>query len=310
MRVLVTGAGGNLGRVAVPALVEAGHELRLLDFRPLETDHDFLEGDVRDRSDVERAMDGVDAVVHGAAVHGVHLDTWSPDDFWSINTTGTFTVYDAARAAGIRRVVLASSMVVYGGVGGRGDRWTVVDEETPLRPGDVYGLTKVVAEETARFHADVHGITTVTLRLGMFVPETFERYGFRLLFGGVDDRDVGQAVALALEHNPPERYDAFDIMAESGLGEDDVPALDRDLAAVLEERWPGSVDLVRERGLDVADLVWGRLLFPVTKARERLGYRPRHDFDAFLDAWRRDDRDYYPYAGLPWWGVEREGAQP
>ncbi len=245
MRVLLTGAGGNLGRAAIPALADAGHELRLLDFRPLNTEHDFVEGDVRNRADVERAIDGVDAVVHGAALHGVHVGHWSPDDFWSINTTGTFVVYDTARAAGIRHVVLASSMVVYGGVGGSGDRWTVVDEETALRPHDVYGLTKVVAEDIARFHADVHGIATVALRLGMFVPETFERYGFRLLFGGVDDRDVGQAVVLALDHNPPGRYDAFDIMADSGLGEDEVTALNRDLATVLDERWPGTVDLVR-----------------------------------------------------------------
>ncbi len=61
----------------------------------------------------------------------------------------------------------------------------------------------MVAEQTARFFSSVHGVNTVALRLGMFVPETFERYGFRLLFGGVDDRDVGQAVSLALAHHAP-----------------------------------------------------------------------------------------------------------
>lgn len=304
MRVLITGAGGNLGRAAVPALAQAGHDLRLFDFRPLETEHELVVGDVRDAAAVAGAMTGVDAVVHGAALHGVHLEAWAAGDFWSINAGGTFTVYEAARAAGVRHVVLASSMVVYGGVGGDNGRWEVRTEASPFAPGDVYGLTKVVAEETARFFASAHRVSTVALRLGMFVPETFERYGFRLLFGGVDDRDVGQAVALALTHDPAGGFTAVDIMADSGLGLQDIPALDADIAKTLDQRWPGTTALVAEQGLDLRELVWGRLLFPVDKAKSELGYRPEYDFAAFVDAWRRGDPSHYPYAGEPWWGVD------
>ncbi len=304
MRVLITGAGGNLGRAAIPALEDKGHTLRLLDFRPLDTEHEAVVGDVRDPSTVEEAMAGVDAVVHGAALHGVHLEAWSPSDFWSINAGGTFTVYEAARAAGVDRVVLASSMVVYGGVGGDSGRWEVRTEESPFAPGDVYGLTKVVAERTARFFASVHGVNTVALRLGMFVPETFERYGFRLLFGGVDDRDVGQAVSLALAHHPPGGYAAFNIMADSMLSPQDFPDLEADIAAALDQRWPGTSELVERHGLDLDDLVWGRLVFPIDKAKADLGYRPRYDMAAFLAAWQRDEPGHYPYAGEPWWGVD------
>ena len=303
MRVLITGAGGNLGRAAVPALARAGHDLCLFDFRPLKTEHELVVGDVRDRDAVARAMTGVDAVVHGAALHGVHLQNWSASDFWSINAGGTFTVYDAARVAGVRHMVLASSMVVYGGVGGASGRWEVRTEESAFAPGDVYGLTKVVAEETASFFAGAHGVTTVALRLGMFVPETFERYGFRLLFGGVDDRDVGQAVSLALTHEPPGGFAAFNIMADSGLDVHDLSNLEADLGETLDQRWPGTTALVAEHGQSLADLVWGRLLFPVDRAKRHLGYRPEYDFPAFLDAWRRGEPGHYPYAGEPWWGV-------
>ena len=304
MHVLITGAGGNLGRAAIPALERQGHTVRLFDFRSLDTEHEAIVGDVRDPGAVAEAMTGVDAVVHGAALHGVHLEAWPALDFWSINAGGTFTVYDAARAAGIDRIVLASSMVVYGGVRGDAGRWDVRTEESPFTPDDVYGLTKVVAEETARFFASVHAVNTVALRLGMFVPETFERYGFRLLFGGVDDRDVGQAVTLALAHDPPGGFAAFDVMADSGLTADDLPDLEADLAGALDQRWPGTSKLVDRHGLDLDDLVWGRLVFPVDKAKSELGYRPRYDFAAFLDAWRREDHAYYPYAGEPWWGVD------
>jgi UDP-glucose 4-epimerase len=304
-RVLVTGAGGNLGRAVVPALVQAGHVPVLLDFRPLDTEQEFVEGDVRDTAAVARAMRGVDVVVHAAALHGIHLGAWSAEDFWSINVTGTFNVYEAARDAGVSHVVLGSSMVVYGDIGAGDEPWLVVTEQSPLRPTNLYGLTKVLSEDVARYYATAGAISTVALRLGMFVPETFERYGFRLLFGGVDDRDVAQAVVRALDHRPQDGFAAFDIMADSGLTVDDVPRLQGDLAAALEERWPRMQPLVRDRGLDLDSLVWGRRLYPVDHARAALGYEPQYDVDAFLDALQRDDPSHYPYAQEPWWGVER-----
>ncbi len=229
----------------------------------------------------------------------------SAEDFWSINVTGTFNVYEAARVAGVAKVVLGSSMVVYGDIGGGDEPWEVVTEQSPLRPANLYGLTKVLSEDIARYHATSGAIATVALRLGMFVPETFERYGFRLLFGGVDDRDVAQSVVRALDHQPQDHFAAFDIMADSGLTPDEVPRLDTDLEGVLEGRWPGAMSVVRERGLDLTDVVWGRRLFPVEVARHVLGYRPQYDFAAFLDALQRDDPTHYPYAGQGWWGVER-----
>ncbi len=304
MRILVTGAGGNLGRAVMPAMVAAGHQPVLLDSRPLDTDQKFILGDVRDADVVTRAMEGADVVVHGAALHGIHLSGWSAEDFWSINVTGTFNVYEAARRSGVRRVVLGSSMAVYGNVGGAGEPWQVVTEETPIKPTNLYGLTKVLSEDIARYHAHDQAVSTVSLRFGMFVPETFERYGFRLLFGGVDDRDVAQSVLLALDH-PDRGFDAFNIMADSGLTADDLSPLDADLPTVLDQRWPGTTELVRERGLDLAALVWGRTIFPVDHARSVLRYSPQHNFDAFLEAFRNGDHSYYPNADEAWWGADR-----
>src|SRR5205085_11913329 len=141
----------------------------------------------------------------------------------------------------------------------------VITEETPLDPRDVYGLSKALCEEQARYWARVHSVPTVALRLGMFVPESFERYGFRLLFGGVDDRDVAQAVMLALAHDPADGFDAFDVMADVPL--DDAQAFKADPEAEIERHWPGTRELFRERGLDVGALVWGATLWPVEKAK-------------------------------------------
>jgi nucleoside-diphosphate-sugar epimerase len=102
VKVLVTGAGGNLGRVVGPALAKAGHTPRLFDFRALRTENEFVQGDIRNLEDVRRAVDGVSAIVHAAALHGIHLDKWQPEYFWAVNVTGTFNMYEAARVAGVK----------------------------------------------------------------------------------------------------------------------------------------------------------------------------------------------------------------
>ena len=307
MKILITGAGGNLGRAIIPALTAAGHSLRLFDFRDIDAQgHELVIGDIRNIDDVRAAVSGVDAIVHAAALHGIHLAKWRPEDFWGINVTGTFNVYETAREAGIKRVVLCSTMGVYGdSARPLQDAWSVVDENNALLPGDIYGMSKKLCEEMADVYARKWGITTVALRLGMFVPEgTFERYGFRLLFGGVDDRDVAQAVSLALTHEPEGGFDAFDIMAPLTYQPSDAQALHIDPLAVLEERVPGCNALFAEKGIDARHLIWGRTLWPVNKAIDVLGYRPQYGFDGFLESLRSGTSDgYYPQQGLPWWGV-------
>ena len=106
------GGRGALGQALVPALEHDGHDVRRLDFRPLPGGN-FV-GDIRDRELVRTLVDGVDAVAHLAALHGVHTPHWSPEEFWTTNVEGTRTVYDACRERGVRHVALASSAAVYG----------------------------------------------------------------------------------------------------------------------------------------------------------------------------------------------------
>ncbi|MDQ6694156.1 MAG: NAD(P)-dependent oxidoreductase [Chloroflexota bacterium] len=304
MKVLITGAGGNLGRVVAPALVLARPIPRLFDFRETPTEHEFAQGDVRNPEDIRRAINGVDAVVHAAALHGIHLQKWQPQDYWDINVTGTFNVYEAARQEGISRVVLCSTMGVYGeSMEPPAGAWAYVSEQLPPLPTDVYGMSKLLCEEMSRYYARKWGITTVSLRLGMFVPEAFERYGFRLLFGGVDDRDVAQAVLLALDHQSEGGFDYFDIFAQVPFVEKDAPLLHTDLTSVLERYWPGCTDLIRDKGANLDELVWGHTIWSIEKARQVLGYRPEYNFGPFLEAWRTEDEEYYPFAGLAHWGV-------
>lgn len=304
MRVLVTGAAGNLGRVVLPALAAAGHDPIGFDQRSFETPHRAIEGDLRDAAAVRRAADGVDAIVHGAALHGVHLRGHSPQEFWVTNVTGTFNVFEAAREAGIRRVVLSSTMGVYGeSLRRTPSAFAVTSEDDPLLPSDIYGLSKLLCEQMGAHYARVHGVVTVALRFGMYVPDSFVRYGFRLLFGGVDDRDVADAVVRSLTYEPPGGFDAFDVMAHVPFTREEAALMASDPAGLIDRHWPGVVALAKERGADIPSLIWGETLWPIDKARRGLGWSPRHNFGEFVEAWRARDESYYLFAGLPQWGM-------
>lgn len=305
MKVLITGAGGSLGRVLAPALVKRGYEPVLFDNRPLETPYPFQLGDVTNKDDVLEVMQGVDAVVHGAALHGIHLAKYTADDFWNLNVTGTHHIYEAARSHGVRKVLLCSTMGVYGeSVVPQEDGVAVVTEALPLQPTDIYGLSKKLCEELAEFYSRRHGVQTIAYRLGMFVPEDFVRYGFRLLKGGVDDRDVAQASLLALE-NESIRFDVFNIMAEVPFTPEEFAHLKREPAAVLEEHYPGVAELIADRGLDLDEMLtmWGFTYWSIEKAKRELRYQPEHNFSAFFPAFQKGDETYYPFANLPWWGA-------
>jgi nucleoside-diphosphate-sugar epimerase len=183
------------------------------------------------------------------------------------------------------------------------DAWAWVHEGLPTLPTDVYGASKILAEELGRYNGLIDRRRVVALRFGMYVPASFEHYGFRLLFGGVDERDVAHSVLLALGHEPDGGFDVFDIMADTPFVEADARAMHADPLAVLERDWPGCTELFESKDIDPREHIWGRFLWPVDKAKRVLGYRPRWGFGEFLDAVRADDTSRYPFLGLPQWGV-------
>jgi nucleoside-diphosphate-sugar epimerase len=261
---------------------------------------------VTNKQDVYQAVEGADAIVHAAALHGIHLAKHSRDDFWKLNVEGTYNVYEAAKQFGVNKVLLCSTMGVYGeSVKVPEDSFAVVTEDLPLLPKDFYGLSKTLCEEMAKFYNRSHGIRTIAYRLGMFVPETLMRYGFRLLKGGVDDRDVAQAFLLGLE-NQTIAFDAFNIMSEVPFSREQLPQLKKEPLTLIESNFPGISDLVRQRGENIEELLnmWRHVYWPVNNAKRLLGYKPTYNFPEFYAALKEGRiESHYSYAGLPWWGI-------
>jgi UDP-glucose 4-epimerase len=290
LRVLVTGSSGLLGTAIAPLLAAAGHETVLVDVRPPAAGQDrFAAGDVRDLGQLRSVMEGVDYVVHTAAIHGIHLRDHSARDFFDLNLAGTFNVWEAAREAGVRGFVFSSTMGVYGASRQPPTGYSVVavTEDLPSQPTDVYGYTKVAGEAMCQYYGRQYGIPSICLRFGMFVPEPFFRYGIRLLYGGVDTDDVARAVMMSLDALIERRlvWDAFNVHSSMPFTAEDGPALRRDPLAALDRHYPGASALLRERGVERLQPIDS--YFPMTHIAARLGFRPECNFDQWLDELRR-----------------------
>jgi uronate dehydrogenase len=162
MNVLVTGSAGTVGLPLCAELRRRGHGVRAFDRAPTADVADAIVADITDAAAVHAAMGGVDAVVHLAAQP--HERPFP--ELVGPNVVGLYNVMDAAREQAVKRVVLASSMMVVTGGFKDPPRPARVDER---RPNNHYALTKVWAEEMGELYAHRFGMSVVAVRLGWMV---------------------------------------------------------------------------------------------------------------------------------------------
>lgn len=198
-RILVTGPGGRIGPHILPWL-RPHFALRLLDAKPLpaEGDDEVVQADIRDFAALRQACHDVKAVVHLAAVS-------DEDDFHTrllpMNLLGVYNAFEAARQAGVKKVVYASTcqtILNYGdGV------W--VTPEMPVRPSTVYACTKVFGEALARHYSDRHGSSMICLRIAWFQGYDSELLRTRpdLLPHWCSPRDLTQLIVKSIQADLP-----------------------------------------------------------------------------------------------------------
>ncbi|MBI1865658.1 MAG: NAD-dependent epimerase/dehydratase family protein, partial [Nitrospirae bacterium] len=172
MNVLVTGGAGFIGSNLVRALLDRGDAVRVLDnfatgsrtnlaeIHPVSADRlSVIEGDIRDQETCRDACRGVEVVYHQAALGSVPRSIEDPSTTDAVNIHGTVNIFSAAREAGVRRVVYASSSSVYG------DEPSLPKVEGRIgRPLSPYALTKLTNERYADLFSSLYGMTLVGLR--------------------------------------------------------------------------------------------------------------------------------------------------
>jgi nucleoside-diphosphate-sugar epimerase len=193
------------------------YELRALNRRPVAGATAF-QADIADGVAIQPAFDGVDTVVHLAA----NAESGVPfEDTLRANVVGTYNVFEAARRAGVRRVVFASSGATVSGyerdepyrsiVAGRHDgrsAWPLVTHESPVRPGSPYGVSKVWGEALARQYADAHAMSMLCVRIGRVRAED-RPMSPREFSVFCSQRDVCRMLVLCIEAPETLRFDIF-----------------------------------------------------------------------------------------------------
>ena len=194
-RVLITGAAGAIGSALRQGLRAGWSHLRLTDARPIKdpaNNEECVVADVSDRAAIEKMMDGVSAVVH---LTGVGQD-YSLDDLFRVNCRGVFDVFEAARLAGVKRIVYASSNHAFG-------CYPITEQITPdmtPRPDSLYGAFKVYGETILRNYFDRHAIHSVSMRIGTFRNLPIDQ---RSLATWLSPGDAARLVDASLRHSDP-----------------------------------------------------------------------------------------------------------
>lgn len=190
MKIFLTGGAGDLGKVLAHQIEKRSDIAIRFDIRePSDPYGKFIEGSILDRKILLESLSGMDCIVHIAAWHGYHEFTKKKDvnEFWDLNVTGTFNVFQAATELNIDKIIFISS-------------------EAVADKNGMYGWTKVLGEEIAERYVQNHLLNVLTLRPRAFIPywnkEVYASYvDWAKWFwkGAVHIDDVAQAVMLGID---------------------------------------------------------------------------------------------------------------
>jgi UDP-glucose 4-epimerase len=287
----VTGGAGFIGAHLVERLLAAGWSVRVLDDFSSGRDENLRgvcerievrRGDVRDAEGVAQAMQGVEVVFHQAAVPSVPRSVADPLGTDAVNLGGTLRVLEAARGAGVRRVVLAASSSAYGDSALLPKR-----EDMPPEPLSPYALQKYAGEVYARLYSRLYGLETVALRyFNVFGPRQDPQSEYAAV--------VPRFVCAALDDTPPTIYgdgeQTRDFTFVSDAAEANLRAADAPgVAGAVFNVASGNRTSLNSLWAHIREIVGSRIearhapvragdvrdsLADLTRARDLLGYRP------------------------------------
>lgn len=313
MRILVTGGAGYIGSVAATILLEAGHEVVVLDNLSYGYEDNlpegitkFVNGDVADFGKLVTTDDKIDAVVHLAAFIAAGESMVKPEIYWENNVVSTIKMLAAMRELGIKKLIFASSAGVYGN-----PEKTPITEDAACRPTNTYGMTKLAMDMAITSECIAHGLGAMSFRFfnaAGAMPPLGERHEPEThiiplalnaaandseftLFGTdyptpdgtcirdyVHIADLGQAITLGLEKLQASKHEIYNLGNGGGFS-------NKQIVDVVQKVTGKTLEVVygpRREG-DPAELIASS-----QKARTELGWKPTKTSleDIIGDAWQ------------------------
>jgi len=282
MRVLITGAAGVLGQLVTQLVAAEGHDLLLTDLvaAPEGSPHPFVAADLSNDEQTTGLCDGIDQVLHIAAIHP--WKQYTSQQYLDLNIKGTHNLAAEAARAGVQRLIYTSSVSAHG-YNVAPDAPLPWDETVPCRPTDsLYSITKHVGEQFCRMYQQTAGLKWLALRPGGFSPrpEADPAFGFGLLNFAVHRTDVAMAHLLALRSSAVN--EPIIITAGTTFTHDDSAQLLWNAAPLILRDFPQAQALV-DAGIALPDRIGA--CHSIEHARKVLGYTPHWTFGSWLERW-------------------------
>lgn len=301
MRVLVTGSAGHLGEALMRTLGASEHEALGLDIKESPFTHRI--GSIESRSFVDECMQGIEVVLHTATLHKPHVETHSRQQFVDTNISGTLNLLEAAVAMGVKVFVFTSTTSTFGRalVPEKGEAAAWITEDVAPIPRNIYGITKIAAESLCELIHRRSGLPCIVLRTARFFPEQDDDPESRKLYSDenlklneflyrrADIEDIVSAHLLAASKAPATGFDRLIISATTPFKREDLSQLRVDAAAVVRRRCPGAEAEYQRRGWSLPHSL--DRVYVNDRARAKLGWQPKYDFDHLIRR-LRENEDY------------------
>ncbi len=292
MKIIVTGSSGYLGNALVKKLKEQ-HEVIGIDI--LASSETMVIGSITDKQLIEKAFRGSDVIIHSAALHKPQMSTHSKQQFIDVNVLGTQNLLESAIRHKVKSFIFTSSTSTFGNALSSGDKKSAVWVNEDLRPvpKNIYGVTKCAAENLCQIAHQESGLNCIILKTSRFfakekvmkhaIPGFSEEniQAIEYLYRRANISDIVTAHLQAMERASEIGFDQFIITATTPFQESDCAELVLDAPATLEKYYPSYKEIFAKLGWKMFPSL--SRVYANRKARERLGWEPKHSFSEIIE---------------------------
>ncbi|MCF2859171.1 NAD(P)-dependent oxidoreductase [Pseudoalteromonas sp. SMS1] len=288
MKVLVTGSAGRVGRAIYIKLMHSHHVIGL-DTTPCST-ADFV-GDIRDKALVRHALNGVDVIVHTAALHAPHVSLHNEQTFNEINVDATEQLALLGIEVGIKQFIFTSTTALYGHASTPNGTAGWVNEQTVPKPKTVYHRSKILAERKLQSISSHHNLPVTVLQMSRCFPEPADLMAVYRLTRGVDARDVAFAHQCAIE-KCLQGFNRFIISGVTPFNPSDTEKLYNSAEALLTHKCPNIAAAFKERNWCLPKRL--DRVYDSSAAQTQLEWHPKFGFEDVLSQLDNDIAEVLP----------------